>query len=55
MDQSAKRLLIFAPEQKPWRDIAETWDKTLFVPSVAGTGLKEIALDEVISTIARNL
>ncbi|MFI1102108.1 vWA domain-containing protein [Streptomyces melanogenes] len=55
MDQSAKRLLIFAPEQQPWRDIAETWDKTLFVPSVAGTGLKEIALDEVISTIARNL
>lgn len=55
MDQSAKRLLVFAPEAEPWRDLAETWDKTLFVPSRAGTGLEAIALDEVISTIARSL
>lgn len=55
MDQSAKRLLVFAPEATPWREIAESWDKTLYVPSTAGTGLEDIALDEVIATIARSL
>ena len=54
MDQDAKRLLVFAPDVKPWRDIAETWDKTMHVISTAGTGLAEVALDEVISTIARS-
>jgi hypothetical protein len=55
MDKEAKRLLLFAPKQEPWREIADTWNNTMFVPSVAGTGLEEIALDEVISTIARNM
>jgi hypothetical protein len=54
MDQDAKRLLVFAPDEQPWRDIAETWDKTMHVISTAGTGLAEVALDEVISTIARS-
>lgn len=55
MDPQAKRLLVFAPEHEPWPQIADTWDKTLFVPSTAGTGLEDIALDEVISTIASSL
>jgi hypothetical protein len=55
MNPEAKRLLMFAPEHEPWPEIADTWDKTLFVPSTAGTGLEDIALDEVISTIASSL
>lgn len=55
MDPQAKRLLVFAPEVEPWPEIADTWDKTLFVASTAGTGLADIALDEVISTIASSL
>jgi hypothetical protein len=55
MDQSAKRLLLFAPEVEPWCTLADTWDRTMLVPSVAGTGLAEVALDEVVSTIARSV
>jgi hypothetical protein len=55
MDGHAKRLVLFAPETEPWDEIADTWDNTLLVPSTAGTGLQDIVLDEVISTLARSM
>jgi hypothetical protein len=55
MENSAKRLLIFAPEDYPWNDIADDWNNTLFFPSVAGEGLEEWEMDEIIATIAGSL
>lgn len=55
MENSAKRLLIFAPEEYPWTDIADDWNNTLFFPSVAGDGLEEWEMDEIIATIAGSL
>lgn len=55
MENSAKRLLIFAPEEYPWNDIADDWNNTLFFPSVAGEGLEEWEMDEIIATIAGSL
>jgi hypothetical protein len=55
MENSAKRLLIFAPEEYPWNDIADDWNNTLFFPSVAGEGLEEWEMDEIIATIANSL
>jgi len=55
MENSAKRLLIFAPEEYPWSDIADDWNNTLFFPSVAGEGLEEWEMDEIIATIANSL
>ncbi|MEU3765868.1 vWA domain-containing protein [Amycolatopsis keratiniphila] len=55
MENSAKRLLIFAPEEYPWADIADDWNNTLFFPSVAGEGLEEWEMDEIIATIASSL
>jgi hypothetical protein len=55
MDNSAKRLLIFAPEVYPWNDIADDWNNTLFFPSAAGDGLEEWEMDEIIATIANSL
>ncbi|MFC0115517.1 vWA domain-containing protein [Kibdelosporangium aridum] len=55
MDNSAKRLLIFAPEAYPWTDIADDWNHTLFFPSDAGEGLKEWEMDEIVATIANSL
>lgn len=52
MDANAKRLLIFAPERKPWTDLANTWNNTLHSHSTAGTGLSEVELGDVISIIA---
>jgi hypothetical protein len=55
MENSAKRLLLFAPETFPWNDIADDWNNTLFFPSVAGEGLEEWEMSEIISTIASSL
>jgi hypothetical protein len=55
MENSAKRLIIFAPEEYPWSDIADDWNNTLFFPSTAGEGLQEWEMDEIIATIANSL
>ncbi|MFF4594740.1 vWA domain-containing protein [Amycolatopsis sp. NPDC001319] len=55
MENSAKRLLIFAPEEYPWADIADDWNNTLFFPSTAGEGLEEWEMNEIIATIASSL
>lgn len=55
MEQSAKRLVLFAPEKEPWAAIAEDWDLTLHFPSKAGDGLQEFEMDEIIDTIANSL
>jgi hypothetical protein len=55
MENSAKRLLIFAPEDYPWNDIADDWNNTLFFPSAAGEGLEEWEMDQIIATIANSL
>ncbi|HEU5470844.1 MAG TPA: vWA domain-containing protein [Actinophytocola sp.] len=55
MDNSAKRLLLFAPELSPWTDIAEDWNHTIFFPSAAGEGLEEWEMDEIVATIANSM
>jgi len=56
MEQSAKRLVLFAPNEGPWSDpIAEEWDLTLHFASKAGKGLEEFEMDEIIETIANSL
>jgi Mg-chelatase subunit ChlD len=55
MDSGAKRLLIFAPDLQPWTTIADSWSNTLHSASNAGTGLRDVDLDEVIGTIAGSL
>jgi hypothetical protein len=55
MENSAKRLLLFAPEEPPWTDIADDWNNTLFFPSEAGEGLEEWEMDEIINTIVNSL
>lgn len=55
MENSAKRLLLFAPEVSPWSEIAEDWNNTLFFPSNAGDGLEEWEMDEIINTIANSI
>lgn len=55
MEQSAKRLVLFAPDKEPWTGIGEEWDMTLHFPSQAGDGLQEFEMDEIIDTIANSL
>lgn len=55
MEQSAKRLVIFGPEVYPWTDIADEWNKTVFFPSVAGEGLQEFEMSQIIAVVANSL
>jgi hypothetical protein len=55
MENSAKRLLIFAPDAYPWTDVADDWNNTLMFPSEAGQGLEEWEMDEIVATIANSL
>ena len=41
MSDSAKRLLLFAPDVTPWNVIASSWEQTIHYPSKAGEGLEE--------------
>ena len=55
MENSAKRLLLFVLDVKPWDGIAADWNNTIFFPSHAGDGLEEIEMSEIIQTIVNSL
>jgi len=55
MDNSAKRLVLFAPDLSPWSEISEEWNRAIYFPSKAGHGLEELEMDEIIETIANSL
>lgn len=55
MDNSAKRLVLFTPDEEPWSEIAEEWNLTMHFPSRAGEGLEELEMDEIVNTIAHSL
>lgn len=51
MDQGAKRLVVLAPDAQPWSTI-DLWDGTIFYPSAAGAGMKDVEMDDLVSLIA---
>lgn len=56
MNQRAKRLIAFAPEESyPWSDMAEDFDRAVFLPMIRKDGGKEIARDAIINTIGGTL
>lgn len=55
MDNSAKRLLIYAPEKKYWSTISDSWDNVLHFPSEAGKGLLGLEYQEILNAIANSI
>ena len=55
MNQSAKRLLLFAPDAKYWSTISDNWDNVLHFPSEAGNGLKGLEYREILDAIANSI
>lgn len=51
MDNKAKRLLIYAPEEPWWTNIADTWDNTIMFPSEAASGLDSTTYSEILDAI----
>jgi hypothetical protein len=50
--QTAKRLVIFAPEAYPWSDLLAHWDQVWLLPTRAGGGMKEHEYDEILHALA---
>lgn len=55
MNQSGKRLLLFAPEAKYWSTITNNWNQVIHFPSRAGRGLEEVDYDLILNTIANSI
>lgn len=55
ISSNGKRLIIFAPEKKPWKEILNFWELSLLYPSTAGKGLQEIEYNTIIDTIANSV
>ena len=52
---SAKRLILFAPDQPHWTDIVNSWNNVIHYPSVAGQGLVEVTYREIIDAIYNSI
>ncbi len=55
MDNSAKRLLIYAPEKKYWSTISDSWENVIHFPSEAGKGLQGLEYKEILNSIANSI
>lgn len=55
IDQNAKRLLLFAPDEPYWNTISNTWDNVIHFPSIAGKGLGEFDYKQIIDSISNTI
>ena len=55
MNQNAKRLLLFSPNEPGWSYISQNWDNIIHVASAAGNGLAEQDYSEILSVIANSI
>lgn len=51
MHYGAKRLLLFAPDERHWNTINEIWDHVIPVRSAAGHGLSEQDFREIVTLL----
>jgi len=52
---TAKRLLVYAPDVYPWKNIAEHWSNTVHYPSQAGNGLETVDYSAILDAIANSI
>ena len=55
MDESAKRLIIFAPNKKSWNIITDNWNNVIQYESDAGDGLAECDYEQILSAIGNSI
>ena len=54
-EQSAKRLILFAPNGGAWQTISESWNNLIHYPSKAGDHLKDIDYQTILNCIAQTI
>lgn len=55
MNENAKRLIMFAPDDSHWNYISRNWDNVVHYPSAAGNGLAEKSYGEILNAIANSV
>ncbi|MBQ1376624.1 MAG: VWA domain-containing protein [Lachnospiraceae bacterium] len=55
MNYNSKRLLIFAPEEKYWSTVYESWDNVVLFPSEAGHGLEGLQYNQILDEIRNSV
>lgn len=55
INQNAKRLLLFAPNEPYWKNISDSWDNVIHFPSKAGEGLSELDYKQIIDSISNTI
>jgi hypothetical protein len=55
VSQTAQRLIIYAPDCNPWSDISNEWENSIHYASQAGSGLKEIDYETILSAIVKSV
>lgn len=55
MDDNAKRLLLFAPDEPTWSSGPGTWEQSIHAPSAAGEGLADVDYRTILDTIASSI
>ena len=55
MDESAKRLIIFAPNKPSWNTISDNWNNVVQYESEAGKGLMDCDYEQILSAISNTI
>lgn len=51
VNQKAKRLILFAPNEAYWSTISDVWDRVIHCPVVSGNGLSELNYSQIIDIV----
>jgi hypothetical protein len=55
MSYAAKRLILFAPDVSPWKEISDYWNNVIHYPSQAGAGLADVDYRAILDVIANSV
>jgi hypothetical protein len=55
MNDSAKRLILYAPDAFPWSDIGTNWSNVIHHTSKAGKGLSDVDFNSILDQIAQSV
>jgi hypothetical protein len=55
MEQSARRLVLYAPDSTGWTEISDSWSQVIHFTSQAGKGLREFDLDTIFDALASSI
>lgn len=55
MDDSAQRLILYAPDAFPWTDISNHWENVIHHPSRGGAGLSDVDYRTILDVIAQSV